>query len=99
MWKKYIRCLSRKQFCDYLKIRRYRKHPEGGAFYDAPMPSSKQLKEITGLTAPTIDSAIRGLAEKDILKEITGFNKIECTLFTNMLKYLLRINKENKENL
>ena len=45
------------------------------AFYDVPILSGKQLQEITGLSQPTVDAAIRGMLEKNILKEITGYNR------------------------
>ncbi len=45
------------------------------AFYDSPMLSNKQLKQITELTTPTIDNAIKGMLEKRILKEVTGFSR------------------------
>ncbi len=45
------------------------------SFYDNPILSSKQLQEITGLTQPTVDSAIRGMFERDILREITGYSR------------------------
>ncbi len=44
-------------------------------FYDNPILSSKQIQAITGLTQPTVDSAIKGMLEKDILIEITGYSR------------------------
>ncbi len=44
-------------------------------FYDNPILSSKKTQAITGLTQPTVDNAIRGMLEKDILIEITGYSR------------------------
>ena len=45
------------------------------AFYDNPILSGRQLQEITGLTQPTVDKAIRGMLERNILREITGYSR------------------------
>jgi Fic family protein len=66
-----------------------------GAFYDNPILSSKQLQEITGLTQPTVDSAIRGMIEKDILREITGY---ERNKIFSLHRYFDVFASEEKEN-
>ncbi|NJD02183.1 MAG: Fic family protein [Ruminiclostridium sp.] len=69
------------------------------AFYDNPILGSKQLKEITGLTAPTVDSSIRGLVEKDILKEITGFSRNRIYSLFKYFEIIVQSENENDENL
>ena len=69
------------------------------AFYGNPILSSKQLKEITGLTAPTVDSSIRGLVEKDILKEITGFSRNRIYSLYKYFEIFVQSKNENDENL
>jgi len=44
-------------------------------FYNNPILSGKQLQKITGLTQPTVDSAIKGMLGEYILKEITGYSR------------------------
>ena len=68
------------------------------AFYDMPILSGKQLQEITGLSQPTVDAAIRGMLEKNILKEITGYNR---NRIYSLYKYLdiFVYKKEKSENL
>ena len=69
------------------------------AFYDNPILGGKQLKEITGLTAPTIDSSIRGLVEKDILREITGFSRNRIYSLHKYFEIFVQNEKNNDENL
>ncbi len=57
-------------------------------FYDNPILSSKQIQAITGLTQPTVDSAIRGMLEKDILKEITGYSRNRIYALHNYIDIL-----------
>ena len=68
------------------------------AFYDAPILSGKQLQDITGLSQPTVDAAIRGMLEKNILKEITGYNR---NRIYSLYRYfeIFAYDKENNKNL
>ena len=45
------------------------------AFYDNPILTSNQIQDITRLTQPTVDNAIRGMLEKGILVETTGYSR------------------------
>lgn len=55
------------------------------AFYDNPVLSSKQIQAITGLTQPTADSAIRGMLEKNMLIEITGYSRNRIFVLHNYI--------------
>ena len=65
------------------------------AFYDNPILGGKQLQEITGLTQPTVDNAIRGMLEKDILREITGYDRNRIYA---LYRYFDIFANEEKEN-
>ena len=69
------------------------------AFYDNPILNSKQLQEITGLTQPTVDSAIKGMIEKDILREITGYERNKIFSLYRYFDIFANEEKENSENL
>jgi Fic family protein len=66
-------------------------------FYDTPIVSGKKLQELTGLSQPTVDSVIKGMIDKEILKEITGYNR---NRIYSLYKYLeiFAHEKENHEN-
>lgn len=68
------------------------------AFYDAPILSGKQLQDITGLSQPTVDAAIRGMLEKNILKEITGYNRNRIYSLYGYFE-IFAYEKENSKNL
>ena len=69
------------------------------AFYDNPILNSKQLKQITCLTMPTIDCALRGMIEKNILKEITGYNRNRIYLLHRYFDIFANEEIENSDNL
>lgn len=48
---------------------------------------------------PTIDSAIRGMIEKDILDEITGYSRNRIYSLHGYLEIFSNDEKENGENL
>lgn len=66
------------------------------AFYDVPMLSGKQLQELTGLTQPTVDAAIRGMLEKDIIREVTGYSR---NRIYSLYKYFDIFAQEEKESI
>jgi Fic family protein len=68
-------------------------------FYNTPILNNKQLQEITGLTAPTIDKAIRGLIEKGILVEITGLSRNRIYFLHEYFNIFAQDGKENSKNL
>jgi len=63
------------------------------------MLSAKQLKEVTGLTIPTIYGAIKGMLEKDILREVTGHSRNRIYSLHRYFEIFSNDNKENGENL
>ncbi|MDD2481568.1 MAG: Fic family protein [Lutispora sp.] len=69
------------------------------AFYDVPMLSGKQLQEITGLTQPTVDSAIKGMLERDMLREITGYSRNRIYSLYKYFDIFAQEEKENSKNL
>lgn len=56
------------------------------AFYDNPILTSKQIQAITELTQPTVDNAIRGMLEKGILIEITGYSRNRIYVLHNYVE-------------
>ena len=69
------------------------------AFYDVPILSGKQLQDITGLTQPTVDNAIRGMIEKGILIDITGYSRNKIYSLHKYFDIFAESDKENGKNL
>jgi hypothetical protein len=68
------------------------------SFYNTPILSGKSLQQITELTQPTVDGVIRGMIEKDILREITGYSRNRIYSLHKYLK-IFAYEEENSENL
>ena len=68
------------------------------AFYNSPILGGRSLQQITKLTQPTVDGVIRGMLEKDILREITGYSRNRIYSLHEYLK-VFAYEEANKENL